>query len=75
MLLFDLTLDHAVSEAHSSLTENGNIRIELQFSRPFSEAINFLLYLEYDSTAIINFWRKVTTDLKWTPGRFVLCVT
>jgi len=29
MLLFDLTPDHAASEAHTSLSENGNIRIEL----------------------------------------------
>jgi hypothetical protein len=62
MLLFDLTPDHGASEAHKSLPENGNIRIELQFSRPFPEYITCLLYLKYDSTVLINFSRKVTTD-------------
>jgi len=62
MLLFDLTPDHAAPEAHTSLPENGNIRIELQFSRPLPEAITCVLYLEYDSTVLINFSRKVTTD-------------
>jgi len=62
MLLYDLTPDHAASEAHTSLPEYGNIRIELQFSRPLPEAITCVLYLEYDSTVMINFSRKVTTD-------------
>jgi hypothetical protein len=62
MLLFDLTPDHGASEADTSLPENGNIRIEIQFSRPLPEAITCLLYLEYDSTVLINFSRKVTLD-------------
>jgi hypothetical protein len=32
MLLFDQTPDHGVSEAHTSLHENGYLRIELEFS-------------------------------------------
>jgi len=63
MLLFDLTPDHAVSEVRTSLPENGNIRIELQFSSPLPVAITCFLYLEYDSTVLINFSRKVSTDL------------
>jgi hypothetical protein len=58
MLLFVLTPDHAASVAHTSLPENGNITIELQFSRPLPEAITCLLYLEYDSTVLINFSRS-----------------
>ena len=46
MLLFDLTVGHAASESHTSLPENGNIRIELQFSRLLPEAITCVLYLE-----------------------------
>jgi len=61
MLLFDLTPDHALSEAHTSLPENCNITIELQFGRPLPEAITCLLYLEYDSTVLINFCRKFTS--------------
>jgi hypothetical protein len=62
LLLFDLTLNHAASEAHTSLLENGNIRIELQFSRPLPDAITCLLYLEYDSTVLINFSPKFKTE-------------
>ena len=62
MLLFDLTPDHGASGAHTSLPENGNIRIELQFSRPLPESITCLLYIEYDSIVLINFSRKFTTD-------------
>jgi hypothetical protein len=62
ILLFDLIPDHAASEAHTSLRENGNISIELPFSRPLPEAITYVLYLEYDSTVLINFSCKVTTD-------------
>jgi len=62
MLLFDLSPDRGVTEAHTSLPENGNIRIELQFSRPLPDSITCLLYLEYDSTVLINFSHKVTTD-------------
>jgi len=62
MLLFDLTLDRGPPEAHTSLPVNGNIRNEMQFSQPLPEANTCLLYLEYDSTVLINISRKVTTD-------------
>jgi len=61
MLLFDLTADRA-SEDHTSLHENGNISIELQFSRPLPESITCLVYLEYESTVVVIFSRNVTTD-------------
>ena len=62
MLLFDLNLDHGASESHTSLPDNGNIRIELQFSRLLTDATTCLLYLEYGSTLLINFSREHTTD-------------
>jgi len=33
-LLFDLTPDRAASERHTSQPDNGNIRVELKFSKP-----------------------------------------
>ena len=48
MLLFDLSTDRAAFEGHISLLDQGNIRVELQFYKPLSEAITCLLYLEYD---------------------------
>ena len=43
MLPFVLSPDHGASEAHTSLTGNGNIGIELQFCRPLPQAITCLL--------------------------------
>jgi len=54
MFLFDLTLDQGDSEAHTSHLEQGNIRLELKIAKPLLEAITCLLYLEYDSTDLIN---------------------
>jgi len=62
MLLFDLTPDQGVSEPHTSHPEQGNNRVELKFAKPLPEAITCLLYLEYDSTVLINLARNVTTD-------------
>ena len=58
MLLSDLTPDRGASESHTSLPENGNIRMEFQLSRPLPESITCPLYLEYDSTVLIKFSHK-----------------
>jgi len=62
MLLFEHTPDWGASEANTSLHENDNIRIELQFTKPFPVSITCLLYLDYDSTFVVNFSRKALTD-------------
>ena len=62
MLLFDLTPDRGASEGHTSLPEQGNIRVELKFAKPLPEAITCLLYLEFDNSVLINLARNVTTD-------------
>ena len=46
MLFFDLTPDHSASDGHTSLSENGNIRIELKFNTAHANAVTCLLYLE-----------------------------
>ena len=61
MLLLYLNPERVASEAYTSLLENGNIRIEMQFRQPLPEAIICLLYRECDSTFLINYSRKVTT--------------
>ena len=48
MFLFDLTPDRAVSEGETSHPDNGNIRIEVKFSKALPDALIFLIYLEYD---------------------------
>ena len=62
MLLYDLTPDRAASEGHTSHQDNGNVRIELIFSKALPDAITFLIYLEYDGTVLIDYKRLVTTD-------------
>ena len=38
MFIFDLTRDGCVSDGHSSLPDNGNIRIEFKFEEALAEA-------------------------------------
>ena len=62
MLLFDLTPDRAASEGHSSHPDNGNIRVELRFSKPLPDPVTCIFYLEYDNAIHISKVRKVKTD-------------
>jgi hypothetical protein len=62
MVLFDLTPDQAASEGHVSPASNGHIRLDLKFSEAFPEALNCLLYLEYDSSVRIDANRTVFID-------------
>jgi hypothetical protein len=64
MLVFDLTPDRAFSEGHISLPEQGNIRVELQFDKPFPEAITCLMYVEYDNCVPTDQLRTVSSDLR-----------
>ena len=54
MLLFDLTPDCAASEGQTSHPDNGNVRIELKFSKALLDAITCLIYLECDGTILID---------------------
>jgi hypothetical protein len=60
VLLFDLTPDRAASDSHTSNPDHGNIRIELKFAKALPDAITCLLYLEYDSSILIDDSRTVT---------------
>jgi len=62
LLLFDLTPDLSASEGHTSHMESGNIRLELKFSKALPDSITCLLYLEYDNSIRINYFRNVSTD-------------
>lgn len=54
VLLFDVTPDQSPSDGHTSLPENGNIRIELKFDAALATAITRLLYLEHDGNIQID---------------------
>lgn len=62
MLLFDLTPDLCASEGHRSHLDNGNIRMELKFSKPLPDAIICLLYPEFHNSIRIDNSRTVTSD-------------
>jgi hypothetical protein len=59
----DLTPDGCASDGHTSLSDNGSIRIELKFDENLAEAVTILLYQEFDSSIKIDRLRNVTTDL------------
>lgn len=60
--LFELTPDQSASDGHASLSENGNIRIELKFDTALATAITCLLYLEHDGSVQIDKLRNVAID-------------
>lgn len=62
ILNFDLTADGCNSDGHTSLPDNGNIRIELKFEEALAEAMRIILYQESDATTQIDSLRNVTTD-------------
>jgi hypothetical protein len=62
MLLFDLTPYLAASEGHASPSESSTIRIEITFKEALKKTITCLLYLEYDNSMRVDFYRTVTTD-------------
>jgi hypothetical protein len=62
MLLFDLTPDMGAAEGDTSHPDSGNIRFEVEFAKPLSEALTCLLYLEHDNCVRIDAKRFVTTD-------------
>jgi len=62
MLLFDLTPYHGASDGHTSNMDKGNIKIELQFTKPLPDAITCLLYLEYDNCVRIDYSRNVSCN-------------
>jgi len=59
MVLYDLTPDLAASEGHASPPTSGDMRIDLKFGTPLTEAITCLLHLEYDNSIRIDLNRNV----------------
>jgi len=62
MLLFYLTLDRGALEGHMSHPDIGNIRVELEFSKPLPEPITCIFYLEFDISVRIDYSGNVSTD-------------
>jgi len=71
ILLFHLIPDLGASEGYSSHMDNGNIGLELKFSKPLPDKITCVLYLEFDNSIRLDFFRNVSTDFRrWTLCRY-----
>jgi hypothetical protein len=63
MLIFDLTPNGCPSDGHTSLPDNGKIRIQLKFDDDLSESVAILIYQEFDASIQTDRLRSVPTDL------------
>lgn len=60
---FDLTPDlSANSDTHFNLVKHGSVRIELRFGEVLTEALNCIIYAEYDNVLEIDQARQVIVD-------------
>jgi hypothetical protein len=59
ILVYDLSPVLTTSEGETSSHANGNIRIELKFSKALPDAITYLFYLEYDNSVRIDLARCI----------------
>lgn len=58
---YDLTAD-LCSGDHFNLVRNGNVRLSLQFTTPLPNAINCIIYFEYQNMIEINKNRQIIFD-------------
>ena len=58
LLVFCLTTDVCQSEDHTTLPENGSIRIELKFDEALAKAVTILNYQEFDASIQLDRLRK-----------------
>ncbi|XP_035230578.1 uncharacterized protein F54H12.2-like [Stegodyphus dumicola] len=58
---FDLTPD-LCNDSHLNLQQQGNLRVELKFSKALTETISVLIYAEFENVIEINKSRHVLCD-------------
>ncbi|XP_066486683.1 uncharacterized protein F54H12.2-like [Tiliqua scincoides] len=61
LFAFDLSPDQECGD-HYSLINTGNLRAEVQFSRPLSQTVNMIVYGDFDNIIEINNQRNVLFD-------------
>lgn len=59
---FDLTEDQSASDNHLSLPRQGSLRLDIQFSKPLTEAVTLIIYAEFDNIIEIDRDRQVFID-------------
>ena len=62
LLAFDLTPDLCSTSDHFSQKQKGNVSLEIQFTRGLPNAINLIVYAEFESLVEIDYSRHVTSD-------------
>ncbi len=59
---FDLTPDQSAHEAHWNLQKQGTIRLDVRFAKELPEAVNCIVYSEFDNLVEISKDRHVVVD-------------
>lgn len=62
LLAFDLTPDLCSSSAHFNQKQKGNVSLEIQFTTGLPNAINLIVFAEFESVVEIDYSRHVTFD-------------
>ncbi|KAK3745395.1 hypothetical protein QZH41_001434 [Actinostola sp. cb2023] len=62
LLVFDLTPDHCSSSTHLNQKQKGNISLEIQFTTGLVNAINLIIYGEFESIIQVDQGRHVIYD-------------
>jgi hypothetical protein len=62
LLVFDLTPDHCSSSAHLNQKQKGNVSLEIQFTTGLANAINLVVYAEFESIIQVDGGRHVIYD-------------
>lgn len=62
LFAFDLTPDLSANSYHWNLVRRGSLRIEVRFSTALTEAINCIVYGEFDNVIEVDKYRNVIVD-------------
>ena len=62
LIVFDLTPDLCSSSDHFNQKQKGNVSLDIQFSTGLANAINLIVFGEFESIVEIDFARHVTFD-------------
>lgn len=62
LMAFDLSPDLAANSDHWSLIRQGSLRMDVRFSTALSEAINCIIYAEFDNVLEIDRHRNIRVD-------------
>ena len=62
LMVFDLTPDLCSSTDHFNPKQKGNVTLDIQFTQGLPNAINLIVFAEFESIVEIDYGRHVTYD-------------